>query len=213
MSRNFSKKVSVGDVFGKWTVIGIGNRPSEIKCQCECGQERIIPRWNLLNRNNQSCFACAGDAISDGKVKHGKSKRGKIAREYVAWSAMHRRCTLPSQDRYEQYGGRGITVCERWNSFENFFADMGECPSPEHSIGRKDNDGNYEPSNCRWETDEQQRNNKSNNRFMEYQGERLSYAQWSRRLGIPSWKIGRQKKRGWSDVDIVEGRAIGPKPK
>jgi len=83
---------------------------------------------------------------------------------------MRNRCTNPIVDRYPNYGGRGITICERWSKFENFYADMGEIPSKKHSIGRKDNDGNYEPNNCRWETDEQQNYNKSSTVYIELNG-------------------------------------------
>ena len=211
MSRKSSTPVNVGDEFGSWTVVGFGKCPSEVKCQCKCGQERIISRWTLFNRNNKSCFACAGAAISKGKTTHGNAKRKQQTREYIVWSSMMRRCYNQAVERYPNYGGRGIIVCDRWHAFENFLADMGKCPSAQHTIGRRDNDGNYEPENCRWETDEEQANNRSNNVRLEHNGENLTVAQWARRTGLPEWHIRRQKQRGWSDSDIIEGRANGSK--
>lgn len=90
------------------------------------------------------------------KIKHGMSKTP----EHVAWRMMIQRCTNTNNARYENYGGRGISVCERWNSFENFFHDMGYRPTPHHSLDRKNNDGDYTPDNCRWATRSQQQLNK-----------------------------------------------------
>ncbi|WP_143565689.1 hypothetical protein [Sinorhizobium fredii] len=92
-----------------------------------------------------------------GKVTHG----GTRLPEYRVWAGMHQRCNNPKSTRYAKYGGRGIMICERWNSFENFLADMGPRPTPDHSIDRRDNDGNYEPGNCRWATRSEQQQNKS----------------------------------------------------
>jgi hypothetical protein len=92
-------------------------------------------------------------------LRHGHAYAGKISPEYNAWLAMRARCRHPGNPNFKNYGARGITVCERWEIFENFFADMGSRPSPKHSLDRIDNDGNYEPSNCRWATPKEQMNN------------------------------------------------------
>lgn len=94
--------------------------------------------------------------MSDWRTTHGLSKTP----EYRAWSSMWQRCTNPKNVRYARYGARGVTICDRWQSFENFLADMGPRPSVGHSVDRNDNDGNYEPSNCRWATRSEQQRNK-----------------------------------------------------
>jgi hypothetical protein len=111
---------------------------------------------------------------------------------------MHDRCTKEKRDSYKHYGGRGITVCEHWNEFENFFADMGPKPSPEHEIDRyPNNDGNYEPGNCRWATRTQQTNNTRVNRLLTVDGQTMTVSEWAREANIhPSalhWRI----KSGW----------------
>lgn len=99
--------------------------------------------------------------------------------EFYSWCNMRRRCYEITNDRYHRYGGRGIIVCDRWlNSFENFFADMGEKPSQKHSIEREDNDGNYEPSNCYWGTKKEQANNRSSNVFIEHNGIVKTITDW-----------------------------------
>lgn len=112
---------------------------------------------------------------------------------------MKRRCLNKNDRRYSDYGGRGILVCEQWvHSFENFLDDMGRCPSPKHSLGRIDNNGNYEPSNCRWETIKQQANNKRTSRFVEFEGRKQTVQQWGEELGIRPGIIWRRLNRGWT---------------
>jgi hypothetical protein len=105
-------------------------------------------------------------------------------REHDAWRGMLARCRNPRHPSYKNYGGRGITACERWNSFENFLDDMGKRPSPKHSLDRIDNNGNYEPGNCRWATRREQANNTRMNRFVTFDGRTMTLAQWARETGI-----------------------------
>ena len=186
MSRNFSTPVNIGNVFGSWTVIGFGQRQSEIKCRCKCGQERIISRWRLVNNKNRSCFACCGSTISNNKTTHGNAKRNQQTHEYIVWGSIMRRCYNQQVERYPNYGGRGISVCERWHEFSNFLSDMGTCPSSNHTIGRKDNNGNYEPNNCRWATQKEQMNNTRRTKKVTFCGETLTLSGWAERLNVCS---------------------------
>lgn len=131
-------------------------------------------------------------------IRHNMSKLP----EYKVWKSMRRRCTNPKDAGYRRYGGRGITVCERWNDFANFIADMG--PRPEGtSIDRIDNNGNYEPSNCRWADRFTQANNNRRNKWLEVNGVRKTYSQWANEIGKESWFIRDRLHQGLSAEDAV----------
>jgi hypothetical protein len=129
-------------------------------------------------------------------TKHGHASSGA----YRSWLAMKSRCSNPRVTQYEDYGGRGITVCDRWNeSFDAFLEDMGDKPTPRHQIDRIDVEGNYEPSNCRWVTSQTNNNNKRSNRLLTFDGRTQSVAEWGRELGIRGATIGiRINDLGWS---------------
>lgn len=122
----------------------------------------------------------------------------RIRPEYAVWSSMKARCLNPNSQQYKNYGERGIKVCERWMLFENFFADMGERPSSKHSLGRLENDGNYDPSNCAWQTKQEQDNNKRTNVFLEFNGVKLTVAQWAKRIGLNTDTLWMRINAGWS---------------
>lgn len=129
--------------------------------------------------------------------------------EYRAWSDMLTRVRNPRFKDWKLYGGRGITVCNRWLAFSNFFADMGEKPTPKHSLDRKDSDGNYEPGNCRWATaKEQARNWKHRNRRIEFRGENLLLLEWAERIGISRESLRDRINSGWS----IEKALLTPPP-
>lgn len=127
---------------------------------------------------------------------HGESNKSK---EWDAWSSMIQRCTNPKNKRYYTHGGRGITICERWlNSFECFLSDMGRAPSKEHSLERKDNDGNYELSNCKWATRIEQANNRRSNIRIDYLGRVQTLKQWCDELSLPYIRVKARIHRGYT---------------
>jgi len=131
------------------------------KCVCDCGNEHIVGAGELIRGETKSCGCLKRERIAKLKAKHGHGKSGNQSPTYRSWCAMHSRCTNPRQINWPDYGGRGITICERWrgeHGFENFLADLGERPEGQ-TLERINVDGNYQPSNCRWATYTEQRAN------------------------------------------------------
>jgi len=124
--------------------------------------------------------------------------------EYISWANMKARCFNPNYKHYSNWGGRGITVCDRWlNSFENFLADIGLKPTSKHSLDRIDNDGDYFPENCKWSTRVEQQNNRRYNHLITIGCVTLTIAQWTKEMGFGETVIGDRLKLGWSEFDAV----------
>ena len=121
---------------------------------------------------------------------------------YTIWVRMRDRCSNPKNLRYGQYGGRGITVCERWQSFEDFLADMGECQAG-YSIDRINPDGNYEPGNCRWASQKDQQNNRTNNHRLTMNGETRTIAEWCDLLGLSKSTVMDRLSKGWTAEKVL----------
>jgi len=152
-----------GRRFGRWTVLAI--HPERYRhcrgtftrwiCRCDCGIERVVLGGSLRSGRSKSCGRC----IHHHRITHGHCRFGRATRIYEVWHSMMQRCCNPNHRAYASYGGRGIRVCERWHSFVSFLVDMGE-PPPGLSLDRRNNDGNYEPGNCRWATHSEQMRNR-----------------------------------------------------
>ena len=130
-------------------------------CRCDCGARKIIRCCSLKNGITSSCGCLASERIAKANYRHGEATRANgPSPEWRVWRSMTQRCTDPKHKSWKDYGGRGITVCDRWKSFEFFLADMGRRPSPTHQIDRINNDAGYCPTNCRWATPSEQAKNR-----------------------------------------------------
>lgn len=169
----------IGEIFGHWTVLRraatLSHYNARWLCRCECGSEKSVRADKLKAGRTKSCGCTKGGGRNR---THGMSE----TRSYSIWGCMKKRCFDPKQNGFENYGGRGITVCEGWMEFEQFYADMGDCPEG-MTLERKDTEKNYEPGNCRWATWTEQARNRSNNRKIEINGETRVLSEWCETLG------------------------------
>lgn len=193
-----------GKRFGRLVVVGfhsVGHsRLARYICLCDCGKYKVICGGSLRRGKTVSCGCKKYEPkpeLSIRNTTHGMTGTST----YSSWANMIQRCTNPLNHKYTRYGGRGITVCPQWRTFNGFLEDMGEAP-PGMTIGRIDNDGNYCRENCRWETIEQQANNRSNNRVIEHNGLKMTTAQWADHLGISFVALRMRLHRGW-DLERV----------
>lgn len=193
-----------GKKVGRMSVIsyaGKRNGKCMWNCLCECGAEWITQSCNIPRTN--SCGCLWRDRMEEVFVKHGNGRVGQHTPEYKIWQSMRARCNNPNTPRYERYGGRGITICERWNDFNNFLADMGERPSPKHSIDRYPNqNGNYEPGNCRWATNIEQMRNTSRNHYITFHGVTKCLQEWSNEFDIGRHALKRIIEKS-PDMDVA----------
>jgi len=163
-------------------------------CECDCGNKTIVNGHNLRRGLIVSC-GCKRATVPSFKT-HGKSK----TRLHNIWRGIKQRCYNPNRDSYMQYGGRGITMCNEWkDSFESFYDwSMENGYSDDLSIDRIDNDGNYEPGNCRWATKEEQANNRTTSANLTLNEETHTIAEWTRITGLSKATIEGRLKRGWT---------------
>lgn len=195
------KTVEPGTTSGRLTALSdAGAHPTSgntmVRCLCSCGNESV-KAWSAV---------CSGRAKSCGCLRVEQAKANGFAsrkhgmrntKEYATWRGIFVRCYDENAPNYPKYGGRGITVCERWHTFENFYADMGARPDNKHSIDRIDVDGPYSPENCRWATNNEQQRNKQNTVLVEWAGEKLCVREWEDRLGFPKEVIYNRLRSGW----------------
>lgn len=202
--------IPIGSQFGKLTVMGehpvrISNQVAW-ECACACGNTTVVRGQLLRNGTTRSCGCARVQACRDNFKTHGATG----TREYRCWLSIKRRCYQRGCKDFPDYGGRGITVCDRWkNDFPAFLADMGPCP-PGFSIDRLDCNGNYEPANCRWESAVKQANNKRTNITVVLAGEAMTLSQAARTLGLNYqtlfWHVGYKGKRFEDAVAVMQKR-------
>jgi hypothetical protein len=191
------KQINVGQQFERWTVLELPKkigRKQRCLCQCVCGTKKLVVKSDLLTFISRSCGCLRNAILSERSWKHGR-RHGNLT--YLSWSHIRQRCGDPNHRSYPRYGGRGITICARWDDFNNFLADMGERPSKGHSIERRNNDGHYEPSNCFWATMKQQSGNKRNTHWVEWEGERVALSHLAQRFALPPPRLFSRLQRGW----------------
>jgi hypothetical protein len=169
-----------GQRFGRLLVLrraGLKNHNFQWECACDCGAVRIVDGGNLRSGRTRGC------SKHYPKTRPRKVPAKGRPKDYGIWWRMVERCRNPKSRDFPAYGGRGITVCERWQKFVNFTADMGPRPAG-LSIDRIDNNKGYEPDNCRWATPTEQANNTRSNRILTAFGKSMTIAQWERELGL-----------------------------
>lgn len=199
-----SSKELKGLRFGRWLAIEKVSGPgrSAWLCRCTCGVERTVREKELASGRSQSCGCLAAEKSSQRNATHGRSKSGA----FKSWSAMIQRCSDPSTTAYGRYGARGITVCNRWLIFENFYADMGERPEGKSIDRYPDKEGNYEPGNCRWASAKEQQRNRGVTHTLTIGGVTKPLQEWCEKAGLPYHVVVRRKYRGWPDEECLRPR-------
>jgi hypothetical protein len=213
-------RISIGNTFGRWTVIGLPEYRDYISpcgrhrhkpfvsCKCQCGVVRPVSAKTLLNGSSVSCGCYRVDnaarRIALLRKTHGESVNFQRTPEYASWLAMRRRCADPHTTDYKHYGGRGITVCDRWqNDYVAFLEDMGRKPGIKYSVERIDNDGNYEPGNCKWANQIEQCNNTRSNRLICMDGDTRTVSQWAKISGLKPYTIFARLRLGWDPAAAI----------
>lgn len=205
-------RVQVGQRYSRLTVIANAEprgRVRRVLCRCDCGTEKEVDVSNLTSRHSptRSCGCMRIERIRALRRSHGEGSASRtVTHEYRAWQAAKGRCFNTRNRRFADYGGRGITMCDEWrNSYPAFLRDMGRRPTRSHSLDRIDNDGDYEPGNCRWATSATQTRNARSNVMVTALGETLCVSEWSERTGINRRTISARLRAGWAtDVAVTK---------
>ncbi len=197
-----------GKVFGRLTALHYAGNYQWL-CSCSCGTIKRVAGSHLRAGSIVSCGCFQRECVAEmGRTRnrrHGESRHGRRELEWTAWSRMWQRCTNPKRKDWKHYGGRGVTVCERWATYENFLADMGRRPSSKHSIDRfPDTNGNYEPGNCRWATWTEQARNRRNNKLITHNGETRCLSEWAELHGLTTHQLYNRLASGWNFTAAVE---------
>lgn len=197
-----------GQVFGRLTVLkrdSFANGKTRWLCRCECGQSTVVIGQLLRNGKTRSCGCLRADRAAERATKHGGYVGRKPTRTMRIWKNMIQRTSNPNCPMYARYGGAGIGVCETWQAFEGFVADMGEAPEG-LTLERIDNRRGYGPDNCKWATYAEQNRNKSSTKLLTLNGKTQVAADWIAELGLTDAQVYKRIRRGWSDEEVLLGR-------
>lgn len=198
----------IGQKFGRLTVLERAPNQKAYAawfCSCSCGVIKTHPirGFSLRNGSTTSCGCILREILHNRNFKHGHSCRIRKSPEYISWDSMKQRCTNPKHRFYRTYGGAGVSVCNKWLKFENFYTDVGPRPGIEYSIGRIKNNLNYEPGNCKWMTVEEQSNNRSTSKYVTINNTTKTVAQWCRFLNIDTRVVNSRIHRGRSPIEAI----------
>lgn len=201
------KAITPGDRFGRWTALEKTESRTYLsgtiihlhECRCDCGTIQMVGSYKLRTGHSKSCGCLQSEITTRRSTKHGFSPKIRDRpRIYGVWCNMINRCTNPNVRQYDDYGGRGITVCERWlNSFENFLEDMGE-PPPGMTIDRLDNHKGYFKENCAWRTPLHQARNRRSSVVITFDGLTMTLVEWAEYLGVSYRMLRGRREQGWS---------------
>lgn len=202
-----------GQTFSRWTVVERmppGTGKSTYACRCECGAERQVAACSLTRGLSRSCGCLGHEEASARLTVHGKTGHPLFA----IWKGMLTRCRNPNTKSWKRYGGRGIKVCDRWaDDFQAFYDDMAPTWSAGLTIERNDNDGHYEPSNCRWIPRAEQARNREWCTYIDTPNGRLTIAEAARAFGISFFALRRRIRCGWPEDQWLRPPAPGGRKK
>lgn len=196
-----------GQRFGRLLVLNLAytqprgrGRERYWECRCDCGRVVVKAGIYLRTGDTKSCGCLVGDRCAERNITHGMAHTHRL---YSTWKMMRARCHSKKTPLFKDYGGRGISICDRWSDFSAFVEDVWPSFKEGLTLNRKDNDGNYCPENCEWATDEEQANNTRRNHFLTAGGKTQTIARWAREVGISPQVIHKRIARGWNDTMAV----------
>lgn len=194
----------IGQKFNRWTIVAESevklNKRTTYLCRCDCGTEKLQQGSMVKHGHTKSCGCFNREQSSKKHRQHGLS----LTPIYGVWKNMMKRCNYIGSKDYYLYGGRGIAVCERWHTFQNFYDDMGDIPFPHAQLDRMDVNGDYENRNCKWATPAENQHNRRDNRLLTYRGETLCLGEWEQKTGFPRNMLHSRLSRGWTMERAVE---------